>query len=427
MRWTSTRRWFLSLILGTMVSVVFFVLAERYASPTGYIQRYTMGHPVNYTETWMFFWALAELVFKYLEVRGDQRRLRSSWLPATSGVEPVSTAAALFDRLEQLPIADRQSMIVRRLRDALSDIKESGSAENIDHQLRHLAEKEAESAHDSYGFTRLIIWAIPILGFLGTVIGITIAIANVSPDQLESSLSEVTGGLAVAFDTTGVALIMSMILMFVLFTVERLEQGVLSAVEHRAVKDLAYRFAARSAAPLPILPALEATLSAAGHALISEARKLVAAQAEIWGRSIAHWQEQSMLVTRRQEERFSNLEQRLVESMRDAFATLSVRWSEQNKQTAEVTNRLDKLQAEMKLILETLVNVTREENKLVNSQERLTANIASLTAAETRLTENVALLHQVGNLNEAVHALAAAAHLLTIRQQPAGWSERKAA
>ncbi|MEI2659369.1 MAG: MotA/TolQ/ExbB proton channel family protein [Bifidobacterium adolescentis] len=49
---------------------------------------------------------------------------------------------------------------------------------------------------------RTITWAVPILGFLGTVIGITMAIANITPDQLESSLGEVTAGLAVAFDTT---------------------------------------------------------------------------------------------------------------------------------------------------------------------------------------------------------------------------------
>ena len=65
-----------------------------------------------------------------------------------------------------------------------------------------LADQAAERLHESYSLVRTITWAVPILGFLGTVVGITMAIANVTPEQLDTSLGEVTDGLAVAFDTT---------------------------------------------------------------------------------------------------------------------------------------------------------------------------------------------------------------------------------
>ena len=78
---------------------------------------------------------------------------------------------------------------------------------------------------------RTITWAIPILGFLGTVHGITIAIANLTPEQLDTSLPEVVGGLEAAFDTTALALAMSIVLVFTAFRTERSEQNLLNAVE----------------------------------------------------------------------------------------------------------------------------------------------------------------------------------------------------
>ena len=61
------------------------------------------------------------------------------------------------------------------------------------------------------------------MGFLGTVIGITVAIANLSPSQMEN-ITDVVAGLGTAFDTTATALGLSMVLMFSHFLVDRQEQ-----------------------------------------------------------------------------------------------------------------------------------------------------------------------------------------------------------
>ena len=87
---------------------------------------------------------------------------------------------------------------------------------------------------------RFVIWAIPIMGFLGTVIGITVAIASLSPTQLEN-ISGVVAGLGTAFDTTATALALSMVLMFVQFAIDRTEQKLLAEVDERAWTALAGR------------------------------------------------------------------------------------------------------------------------------------------------------------------------------------------
>ena len=61
----------------------------------------------------------------------------------------------------------------------------AGNANDLDDQLATLADNDAIALDASYAQTRFMIWAMPILGFLGTVLGITDAIANISPEQME--------------------------------------------------------------------------------------------------------------------------------------------------------------------------------------------------------------------------------------------------
>lgn len=80
------------------------------------------------------------------------------------------------------------------------------------------------------------------MGFLGTVLGITGAIAGVTPELLEKSMSSVTDGLALAFDTTALALGLTMVTMFLSLLVEKAEQGHMELVDRFVDKHLSNRF-----------------------------------------------------------------------------------------------------------------------------------------------------------------------------------------
>src|SRR5205085_5071560 len=121
----------------------------------------------------------------------------------------------------------------------LDFLKNRGSARGLDDQLRALADEDALALDGSYSLTRFITWAIPILGFLGTVLGITGAISGVTPEVLENSLSTVTDGLALAFDATALGLALTMTTMFLSFLVERAEQNILASVDRFVENQLA--------------------------------------------------------------------------------------------------------------------------------------------------------------------------------------------
>ena len=59
---------------------------------------------------------------------------------------------------------------------------------------------------------RYLVWVIPSLGFIGTVIGISMALAIAN----SGDMTAITTALAVAFDTTLVALVLSVIIMWYL-------------------------------------------------------------------------------------------------------------------------------------------------------------------------------------------------------------------
>ena len=73
-----------------------------------------------------------------------------------------------------------------------------------------------------YAMLRYIVWVIPTIGFIGTVIGIAWTLHSVNPDAPD--LKVLTGSLAVAFNTTLVALMLSAVLVFFLHLVQRMEE-----------------------------------------------------------------------------------------------------------------------------------------------------------------------------------------------------------
>lgn len=270
------------ILWGAAAGTVFFALVHSGTLGRDFFPRYCAGHPVNYTETYLFFVGLAVLARKTLEVAVQQQRLGRIRLgPIPEGGQSPEEAGSLLARLDRLPRAWQDDYLVRRLREGLQYVFRRGSGDGLHEHLNYLAETEAERFHASLGLLRLIVWAIPILGFLGTVIGITMAIASLRPNALEESMAEVTAGLGVAFDTTALALALSIVLMFVQHYVDRACGALLEEVARRAEGELLGRF-----------PEIEssdphsATVRRLADSMVRSLEHLVRRQAELWQQAL---------------------------------------------------------------------------------------------------------------------------------------------
>ena len=268
---------------GVVVCADFYALLSHGTIDSPLLWRYMAGHPVEVIEAAFFFVGMAFLLIRLIDLRGQSKSVDAVTLgPISVGGQSVEECGGLLARLSDLPGRMQASYVVRRLREAIQFVGRKGSADGLDSHLRHLEELDAVRMHSGYATLRIIIWAIPILGFLGTVIGITVAIANLTPEALEQSMSEVTQGLGVAFDTTAEALALTMVLMFAKALVEKVENRLLADVDAKVSQELVGRFEETTLSNDPNV----AVIRRMCEQVLEANETLAARQADVWKASI---------------------------------------------------------------------------------------------------------------------------------------------
>ncbi len=267
---------------GILGSVGFYALV--YGSPLGtpLVKRYFTHHPVEYMETILFSIGLAVLVVKAFEIAAQRAGLAGSLLgPAAKTLQPVEECRILLARLGRLPARRQNEYYISRLRRAMESICWHGSTNSLDDELKYLSDMDAARLHNGYALFRVIVWAIPILGFLGTVIGITMALNSVDLQAPDKSMADVLKGLGLKFDTTAVALALSMGLMFVHYFVERAETLLLEQVDRRVQSELFERFAASAATAVDAGDS-SAVAQRVGEVILQATESLMRRQTELW-------------------------------------------------------------------------------------------------------------------------------------------------
>ncbi len=233
-------------VWGGLCCLAFYAFVVQSAAEGSKIERYFASHPVEYITTALFFVGVAALGIKLVEISTETLALDTALLPRIPKEgEPAARAGSLLVDLDDGPGFLRDSYQVTRLRDALVYVKRKGSADTLETHLRHLQENDSVKMHQGYATVRMISSTIPILGFLGTVIGITLAIAQLDGAKIDESLPAVVSGLSVAFDTTALALSLSIALLFLKFFVERAESRLLIRVDASVESQLIGRFQQR--------------------------------------------------------------------------------------------------------------------------------------------------------------------------------------
>ena len=253
------------------------------------LNNYFTATQVHSITTAVFFVGMAALLIRGVGLLGQfgvfQRTLLDAIPP---GGQPVEESSRLLLQLDSQPSWLQDTYLVRRLRDALEYVRRRQSADTLESHLRTLEDNDYSRMSSGYAIVRVVTAVVPILGFLGTVIGITIAIAKLSPDQLESSLSLVTAGLSVAFDTTALALALSILLVFAKLLVERTEESLLIKTGERTYQELIGRFEQFGAATDPNV----ASIHRMCDQVVRGVEVMAAQQADLWKSTIDETNEQ---------------------------------------------------------------------------------------------------------------------------------------
>jgi len=205
---------------------------------------------VPYVLVFFMGWALAILFLKSRKLARQKASMLFDLLPNDLGDEITAESADKFTRhIRGLPVESGSSFLINRVLRGLEHFRVRKSNPEVADMLASQSEIDATAVESSYTILKVFIWAIPILGFIGTVIGISHAVGGFSGKLegaeditvLKDSLNDVTSGLATAFDTTLIALVMSILVMFPTSGMQKAEEDLLNWVDEYCNENLLKR------------------------------------------------------------------------------------------------------------------------------------------------------------------------------------------
>jgi biopolymer transport protein ExbB/TolQ len=191
------------------------------------------------------FWALAMIGFKNRTARYEQELLDGDPVRIPEGMRILPEDTREYVRqLESLPGAQQQTLIVRAAKAALARFGATRNVQDVSEAGHAVCAAEAERLDSELSMLRYIAWAIPAIGFIGTVRGIGDALAE-AHKAVTGDISGVTEGLGTAFNSTLVALLLSLVLMFLLHQLqlaqERLVLDAETYLDNRVLRNLQVR------------------------------------------------------------------------------------------------------------------------------------------------------------------------------------------
>jgi biopolymer transport protein ExbB/TolQ len=169
-------------------------------------------------------WALAIMGYKAVQVIGERRLLEVDLVPVAEGMRILPEDTREFARQVQALPEDRQQMLLpRALLNALRRFASTRNIQDVSSSTHTICESEADRLESELSMIRYISWAIPSIGFIGTVRGIGEALAQ-ADKAVQGDIAGVTQSLGVAFNSTFIALLISIFLMFLVHQLQLLQE-----------------------------------------------------------------------------------------------------------------------------------------------------------------------------------------------------------
>ena len=385
------------LLWGSVLSITFYEFLNGPLDSENHplLHRYFLGHPIAVATTVMFFIAMAALILRGVNLLGQQLVLSTFKFPEIDAQwkqEDREQASELLLQTESWSPRVITSYLGTRLTDLLEMIRSTGTAATLGDEMKYASERDADRQYEGSSLVRIIIWATPMLGFLGTVMGITQALGDLAGqqigDDLNGAMQGLFSGLYVAFDTTAVALTLSIVLMFCQFMSDQLESQILSDVDQQVEDALRSRFSGNK--------------DRASDSWSVVVEEMVKGQASQWSDAITVIQKQWQQWTAQQGE-----------SMGDAMSLAMISAMERQVELQQHQwQKWQELLRDNAQLLAVNQEKMNQQSELLGQVVEATGEVASL---EQALNSNLNHLQETRQFEDAVISLSAAIQLLSTR------------
>ena len=216
-----------SFLIGLVIFAVIYLVLSFFRGQHWAVDMFFHGGEKNrssipYYTVLLGCWSLAILLIKVQKLHVQRKALELNLLPDDSAfVLTCATARTILGKINLLVSNPKDFVLLDRIQRALVNLKNLGNVSAVAECLNTQAQNDEEYLSSSYTILKGFIWAIPVLGFIGTALGLSSAMSSFGsviargvsdPMELVSALGNVTGGLSTAFETTLIALVIALII-----------------------------------------------------------------------------------------------------------------------------------------------------------------------------------------------------------------------
>ncbi len=179
----------------------------------------------------LMLWAMSIMGLKAREASREWHLLRQEFIPVAEGMSILPEDTREYTRAVQaLEPEVGDCLLPRALLAALQRFASTRNVQDVAEAVRGVCDAEAERLESELSMIRYIAWAIPSIGFIGTVRGIGDALGQ-AYQAVQGDIAGVTASLGVAFNSTFIALVISIVLMFLLHQLQLVQERLVLATQ----------------------------------------------------------------------------------------------------------------------------------------------------------------------------------------------------
>ena len=180
--------------------------------------------------------------YKAWQALRERSLLEQNMVPVKEGMRILPDDTRQYARqLQSLPDKIKQMLLPRVLLASLERFGSTRNVQDVSSVANNLCESEGERLESELSMIRYIAWAIPSVGFIGTVRGIGEALAQ-AHKAVEGDIAGVTQSLGVAFNSTFIALLISIVVMFLVHQLQLLQERLVfdsqTYIDHNLIRHM---------------------------------------------------------------------------------------------------------------------------------------------------------------------------------------------
>ena len=235
-------------LLGAVLTLLAMSGVSALARPDSFLQRMLdpggVLNSIPWAITFLFMWSVCMVVMRGLRLRTQHQQLRS---PLVGEVRRLVSTGDAPGAVKRLAGRTQASLVLTRARAVLEQWSVSRSLERAESAGQRRADLDADAVAGGYSLVRTFVWAMPILGFIGTVIGISLAVGQFSKflggeisniELVKQQLMGVTHGLSFAFLTTLHGLLGALVVMLPASAVQKAEEDLLTEIDRYCTEEV---------------------------------------------------------------------------------------------------------------------------------------------------------------------------------------------